>query len=280
MELLDGKKVREEVLEDVKRKIEKLERKLGLVVIQVGNDEASGVYVRQKKNMAVSLGINFDYIKLDENIEEQNLLDVINKLNMNDEVDGILVQLPLPKHLDVERVIDSINPDKDVDGISKSNVWKLNNNEDGLVPCTALGIVELLRYYDINIVNKNIVVIGRSALVGKPVSKLLSNEGGNVIVCHSETRDLKQYTSSADILVVAVGKKDFITSDMVKEGAVVVDVGINRVEGKIYGDVDFSNVCEKCSYITPVPGGVGPMTIAMLSKNLLKAYNLRNSKKS
>lgn len=279
MKLLDGKKVREEVLEDVKGKIAKLDRKLELVVIQVGEDPASSVYVKQKEKMAHSLGCNFRHINLSDSISEARLINVIEALNYNEEVDGILVQLPIPKHMNVKRVIDSIDPDKDVDGLNSENVYRLDNNVDGLVPCTALGVVEMLKYYNIEIRDKNVVVVGRSNLVGKPVRKLLTNEGGNVVVCHSKTENPSQYTSKADILVVAVGKKGLITEDMVKEGAVVVDVGINRVDGKLYGDVDFEKVAPKCSYITPVPGGVGPMTIAMLGENLLKAYNLKNAKK-
>ena len=229
--------------------------------------------------MAHSLGCNFRHINLSDSISEARLINVIEALNYNEEVDGILVQLPIPKHMNVKRVIDSIDPDKDVDGLNSENVYRLDNNVDGLVPCTALGVVEMLKYYNIEIRDKNVVVVGRSDLVGKPVRKLLANEGGNVVVCHSKTENPSQYTSKADILVVAVGKKGLITEDMVKEGAVVVDVGINRVDGNLYGDVDFEKVAPKCSYITPVPGGVGPMTIAMLGENLLKAYNLKNAKK-
>lgn len=279
MELLDGKKVKEEVLISIKHELEKINRKLGLVVVQVGDDPASSVYVKQKEKMALSLGCNFKHLKLDENIKEEELLNIIDKLNNNEEVDGILVQLPIPKHLNVETIINSIDKNKDVDGLNDYNVSRLDNQEEGLVPCTALGVIEILKYYNIEINNKNIVVVGRSPLVGMPVSKLLKNEGGMVTVCHSKTEDISKYTKQADILVVAVGKKSLITEDMVKEGAVVVDVGINRVDKKLYGDVDFETVSKKTSYITPVPGGVGPMTIAMLGKNLLKAYTLNNSKK-
>ena len=279
MKLLDGKKVKEEVLKNLREQIEGMDRKLGLVVVQVGDDPASSVYVRQKEKMAISLGCNFNHIKLDEDISEEELLKVIEELNVNEEVDGILVQLPIPKHLDVNRVINSINPNKDVDGLCGYNVDRLNNGLDGLVPCTALGVMEMLDFYNIEIKDKNVVVVGRSPLVGRPVAKMLEDKGGNVFVCHSKTGDISVYTRKADILVVAVGKKDLITYDMVKEGAVVVDVGINRVDGKLYGDVDFDKVSLKASYITPVPGGVGPMTIAMLGKNLVKAYNLNNSKK-
>lgn len=280
MILLDGKKVRDEVLADIKCRIDRLDRKLGLTVIQVGNDSASSVYVKQKEKMALSLGCKFNHIKLDEDVSEKHLLKVIKKLNNDKEVDGILLQLPISKHLNVEGIIDTIDPDKDVDGLNNFNVYRLDNDIDGLVPCTALGVIEILKYYGIEIRGKNVVVVGRSDLVGKPVSKLLKNEGGKVIVCHSKTLNPEQYTRRADILIVAVGKKGLIKEDMVKDGAVVIDVGINRVDGKLYGDVDFDEVCKKCSYITPVPGGVGPMTIAMLGKNLLKAYNLKNIKKS
>lgn len=279
MNLLDGKKVRDEILNDVRKEIECLDRKLELVVVQIGEDPASCVYVKQKEKMVCSLGCNFRHINLSENISEARLKDVIEALNYDENVDGIMVQLPLPKHLNVERIVNSINPLKDVDGLCEENVYRLNNDIDGLFPCTPIGVIELLKYYNIEIKDKNVVVVGRSNLVGKPVRKLLENEGGIVTVCHSKTENPEQYTSKADILVVAVGKKGLITANMVKEGAVVIDVGINRIDGKLYGDVDFENVSKKCSYITPVPGGVGPMTIAMLGKNLLKAYNLKNSKK-
>lgn len=280
MELLDGKKVRDEILKGVKKKIDALDKKLELAVIQVGYYSASSVYVKQKEKMLLDLGCNFRYINLSGNISESCLIDLIDELNSNEGVDGILVQLPISKHINVKHVIDCIDPDKDVDGLSSINVSRLDNNEDGLIPCTAVGIIEMLKYYDINIKDKNVVVVGRSDLVGKPVRKLLENEGGIVTVCHSKTENLKQYTSNADILVVAVGKKGLITGDMVKDGVVVVDVGINIIDGKLYGDVDFDSVSKKCSYITPVPGGIGPMTIAMLGKNLLKAYTLKNSKKT
>ena len=309
MKILDGKLVSEVMINQVKEELYKLDRKLGLVVIQVGNDAASSVYVRQKKKMADKLdfceekeriinslelsdeekekelevykniGCNFEHIVLPEDVSEEELINKIEELNGDDNVDGILVQLPISKHLDVDKVINSIDPNKDVDGLNDYNIEKLNYNEEGLFPCTPLGVIEILKYYGIEISGKNVVVVGRSKLVGTPVSKLLAYEGANVMICHSKTVNPSLYTSCADILVVAVGKKDLITSDMVKDEAVVVDVGINRVDGKLYGDVDYLNVSKKCSYITPVPGGVGPMTVAMLSKNLLHAYNLRNSKK-
>ena len=278
MYLLDGKRVRDEILDEVKKKMDTLDRKLTLVVIQVGDDLASSVYVKQKEKMAISLGCNFKYIKLSDDIKEAVLIELIENLNNNEDVDGILLQLPISKHISANRVIDCIDLDKDVDGLSSENVYKLNNNIDGLIPCTALGVIEILKYYDIDIKDKNVVVVGRSDLVGKPVRKLFEIEGGIVTVCHSKTENLCQYTSKADILVVAVGKKGLITEDMVKDEAVVIDVGINKVDGKLYGDVDFDSVSRKCSYITPVPGGVGPMTIAMLGKNLLKAYTLKNKK--
>lgn len=309
MQILDGKLVSKDILEDVKDKLYGLDRKLGLVVIQVGKDPASSVYVKQKERMTAKLdfqeekeailqnenisdnekekqlsqynniGCNFKHIELDENISEEELISKIEEFNNDEAIDGILVQLPISEHLNVNRVINSIDPSKDVDGLNNYNIERLNNNEEGLFPCTPLGVMEILKYYGIEIKDKNVVVVGRSKLVGAPVSKMLNYEGGNVVVCHSKTINPEQYTKQADILVVAVGKKDLITEDMVKDGAVIIDVGINRVEKKLYGDVDFENVSPKCSYITPVPGGVGPMTVAMLGKNLLKAYNLKRSKK-
>lgn len=309
MKLLDGKLVSESILEEVKSELYNLDRKLGLVVIQVGNDSASSVYVRQKGKMASKLdfqkekeeilnnnilsnlekeellmqydniGCNFEHVSLNSDISEEELISVIEKFNNDDNVDGILVQLPIPRHINADVIKNAISYDKDVDGLNEYNVNRLNYNKEGLFPCTPLGVMEILKYYNININEKNVVVVGRSQLVGMPVSKMLANEGGIVTICHSKTVNMEQYIRKADILVVAVGKKDLITSDMVKDGAVVIDVGINRVDGKLYGDVDFDNVSKKCSYITPVPGGVGPMTVSMLGKNLLKAYNLKKNKK-
>ena len=250
-------------LEELKEKLTKLDRSLGLVVIQVGNDPASNVYVRQKNKMAENLGYNFNHIKL----------------NNNDLVDGILVQMPIPKSLDTKKIQNAIMPDKDVDGLTDINMGRLVHNRESLVPCTPIGIIDLLDYYNIPIEGKNVVIIGRSDLVGKPMATLMTNRNATVTLCHSKTSNLEFYTKSADILVAAIGIPKYIKENMVKEGAVIIDVGINRMEdNSLCGDVDFDNVKDKVSYITPVPGGVGQMTVAELAVNTYKAHMLRKSK--
>ena len=275
MELLDGKKVKLEILENLKKDLENFERKLGLVVVEVGDDPASLVYVAQKEKMAIELGYNFNHIKLDENISEAEVLKIIDELNNDDMVDGILVQMPLPAHLDAKKIQNSIDPYKDVDGLSDVNAGKLVHGVDTLIPCTPYGIMDILKYYNIDVSGKHVVIVGRSDLVGKPLASLMTNNNATVTLCHSKTKDLIKHTKDADILIAAVGKKGVITGDMIKKDAVVIDVGINRVDGKLYGDVDFETAKEKVSFITPVPGGVGQMTVAELAKNVVKAYTLR-----
>ncbi len=276
MELLDGKVVKAKLLEDLKDKINKLDTKLGLTVIQVGEDPASSVYVRQKNKMAENLGFNFNHIKLDENIKEEELLNIIEKLNKDDNVDGILVQMPIPNHLNAKKVQNAILPCKDVDGLTDINMGKLSHNIDSLVPCTPMGIIDLLKYYNIDISGKNVVIIGRSDLVGKPLASLMTNNDATVTLCHSKTKNLSFYTKNADILVVAIGRANFIKKEDVKDGAIIVDVGINRMEdGKLCGDVLFEEVKDKASYISPVPGGVGQMTVAELGYNTYKAHIIR-----
>ena len=274
MILLDGKKIKDKILKEIKIKLEEIDKKLKIVVIQIGNDEASNIYISQKRKMFLELNIEFEHINLSNDTNEENIIELIDKLNNDNSVDGIMIQLPVPKRIDIRKVIDKIHPNKDIDGLTSINKDKLINGIDCLVPCTALGIIDLLKEYEIELKNKNIVVVGRSELVGKPVSILLEKEGGNITICHSKTENLSTYTKNADILISAVGKSKLITKEMVKEGVVVIDVGINKIDNKITGDVDFETVSKKASYITPVPGGVGPMTLASLSKNLLKAYNL------
>lgn len=276
MKLLDGKIVKKEILDLLKKDVSKLDRKLGLTVIQIGNDEASCVYVEQKEKMAAVLGYNFNHIKLDSNVKEEEILKLIDKLNEEDTVDGILVQMPIPKYLDSNVIQNRISYLKDVDGLTDINAGKLVHNIDCLVPCTSYSIMDILKYYKININGANIVIIGRSDLVGKSIFNLFVNNNATVTICHSKTKDLADITSKADILVVAIGKAKAITCDMIKDGAVVIDVGINRIDGKLCGDVDYDNVLDKVSYITPVPGGVGQMTVAELGKNVYKAYKLRN----
>ena len=275
--ILEGKTLKENILNDLTNKISKLEVKPTLVVIQVGEDPASCVYVSQKEKMAKRVGINFILEKLEDNITEEELINIINSYNVNENVDGILVQMPLPKHINEAKVQNAINYLKDVDGLTDINAGRLLHNKDSLVACTSLGIIELLKYYNIEISSKNVVIVGRSNLVSKPLYSLFINENATVTMCHSKTVNLKKYTKEADILVVAVGKKHLITKDMVKEGSTVIDVGINRYDNKLYGDVDFDNVNDIVN-ITPVPGGVGQMTVAMLGCNTLKAYNLRHIK--
>ena len=275
MELLDGKIVKKQILEELKQEVEKLERKPGLVVIQVGEDPASKVYVGQKEKMAAAIGINFEHLKLKENVTQEKLEREIKKRNKDDNVDGILVQMPLPKHLDTKKIQNLIDDKKDVDGLSDINAGKLMHQVDCLEPCTPKGIMEILDYYKIPVEGKNVVIVGRSDLVGKPLAAMMLNKNATVTVAHSKTNNLKEVTKTADILVAAVGKKGLITEDMVKEDAVIIDVGINRVEDKLYGDVDFDGVKDKVSYITPVPGGVGQMTVASLGQNVIKAYQLR-----
>ena len=279
MILLDGKKIKQKILEDLKIKLLELNGKLGLAVIQVGDDPASDVYVRQKGKMAEDLGYNFNHIKLEENVNEDEILAIIDKLNNDDMVDGILVQMPIPSTLNVKRIQNAILTYKDVDGLTDINIGKLVHNEDSLVACTPMGIIDLLDYYNIDIEGKNVVIIGRSDLVGKPLASLMINRNATVTLCHSKTINLDFYTKNADILVVAIGKPNFIKRDSVKDGAVIIDVGINRMaNGMLCGDVDFDDVKDKVSYITPVPGGVGQMTVAELALNTYKAHMLRKSK--
>lgn len=276
MEILDGKQAKIQILNSLKEEILKLDTKLELAVIQVGEDPASSVYVRQKAKMAEMLGYRFNHIKLNENVEEEKLISLIDALNRDRFTDGILVQLPIPKHLNAKRIQNAISPLKDVDGLTDINMGKLVHGVDSLVPCTPMGIVDLLDIYNINLSGKNVTIVGRSDLVGKPLASLLTNRNATVTLCHSKTNNLKEFTRLADILVVAMGKPNYITRDYVTEGSVVVDVGINRLENnKLCGDVDFNSVAPISSFITPVPGGVGPMTVAELAKNTYKAHILR-----
>ena len=278
--LIDGKKVSAYIKDTVKEKTEALKaegKEITLAVIIVGNDPASRVYVNNKKKACEYVGFRSLEYALPEETTEEELLGLIDTLNADESVNGILCQLPVPKHIDDEKVIDRISPEKDVDGFSKINVGKLWIGEYDLAACTPMGVMELLKYYDIEISGKNCVIIGRSNIVGKPMAALLLEKNGTVTVCHSRTKNLPEVTAQADILVAAVGRAGFVTDDMVKEGAVVIDVGINRnAEGKLCGDVDFDAVKEKASYITPVPGGCGPMTIALLMKNTLVAAQKQN----
>lgn len=271
--IIDGKIISSKVKENIKAEVSALKEKgvsVGLVVIKVGNDPASAVYVRNKKRACEELGIYSEEYALPEETTEQELLDLINELNTREDIDGILCQLPLPKHLNESVVINAISPEKDVDCFHPENVGKVLIGEDGFKPCTPAGVIEMLKHSGIEIAGKNCVVLGRSNIVGKPMALLLLAENGTVTVCHSKTKNLKEITKKADILVAAIGKAKFVTADMVKKGAVVIDVGINRDEnGKLCGDVDFNKVSKKAAAISPVPGGVGLMTVTMLMQNTL-----------
>lgn len=278
--IIDGKKVSQEIKDEVKEKVAALKAKgieTTLAVIQVGNDPASTVYVGNKKKACEYTGIRSLAYEIPEETTEEELLELVHSLNDRDDVDGILVQLPLPKHIDEDRIIQAISPAKDVDGFHPQSVGALSIGEPGFVSCTPAGIIELLKRYNIQIDGKECVIIGRSNIVGKPVSMLLLRENGTVTVCHSHTADLKEVAKRADILVVAIGKAKFVTADYIKEGAAVIDVGMDRDEnGKLCGDVDFESAVEKAGAITPVPGGVGPMTIAMLMNNCVYSAGLKD----
>lgn len=278
MIIIDGKEFSKKILEEISNEQKEIvERKnvrlAGLAVIIVGENPASQVYVRNKTRACEKVGFYSETIKLEENISENDLIKKIEELNENDKIDGILVQLPLPKHIDELKVINSIKPEKDVDGFSNVNVGKMViGDESGFLSCTPYGIIQLLEGYDIDVDGKDVVVVGRSNIVGKPMAMMLIQKGATVQVCNSRTKDLSKKLKKADIIVVAVGVPRMIKATDVKEGVVVIDVGINRVDGKLCGDVDYEDVAQKASYITPVPGGVGPMTIASLIKNTFISY--------
>lgn len=278
--IIDGRTVSAEIKAELAAEVAQLKEKgitTCLAVILVGEDPASKIYVRNKKKACEELGIISQEYILPETASEQELLALIEALNNEPSVNGILCQMPLPKGMDEQRVIEAISPEKDVDAFNVRNVGKIVTGDYDFVPCTPAGIMALLEHYDISPEGKTCVVIGRSNIVGKPMALLLLHKNGTVTVCHSKTPDLAQVTRTADILVSAVGKAGFVTADMVKQGAVVIDVGMNRQDGRLCGDVDFAGVSEKASAITPVPGGVGPMTIAMLMKNTLTAAKCQNN---
>jgi len=281
MQLIDGKLVgsvlRDEIKEETLKLVSETGKKPNLKVIIVGANPASQAYVNSKKKAALEVGFDSENIELPEEVSQEELLALVDKLNKDESVNGILVQLPLPKHIDEQEVIKTIDIAKDVDGFHPEQVGGLSIGLETLEPCTPAGMVQLLKYYKIPIEGQNVVVIGRSNIVGKPIAQLLLKEHATVTITHSKTKNLSDITKQADIVVVALGVPGFLTGDMVKEGVVVLDVGINRVDGKIVGDVDFDSVSKKASYITPVPGGVGPMTITMLLFNTLKAFKMQNN---
>lgn len=274
--IIDGKAEAQKLKEEIKQEVLEKELKLKLVVVIVGDDPASQIYVRNKKLACESVGIQSEIVALESSTTQNVLNETLDKLSSDPSVNGILLQLPLPKHLNEEQALSHINCLKDVDGLSVSNAGKLFLNQTMIAPCTPLGILHLIKSVNPNLQGLNAVVVGRSALVGKPTAQLLLNENCTVTICHSKTKNLKKFTLLADILVVAIGKPKFITGDYIKNDAIVIDVGINRVDGKIVGDVEFESASKIASHITPVPKGVGPMTVAMLLKNLLNLYKLQN----
>lgn len=282
MQILDGKAFAADYRLKLAEKVKNLKETdnivPGLAVVIIGEDPASQIYVRNKMKACEAAGIKSFNVVLPETITQSEAEEEVKKLAENIEVDGIIVQLPLPKKFDEKRILSLIPVEKDVDGLSSENLGKLLKGEDSLISCTPYGIIELLKGYGVKFAGKTAVVLGRSNMVGKPVAALLLRENATVTVCHSKTENISSYTKNADILVAAIGKAKFVTADMVKDGAIVVDVGINRIDGKIYGDVDYESVKDKCSLITPVPGGVGPMTVTMLLQNTFNAC-IKNHRK-
>ena len=273
---LNGKEVSAYLRSEIKKEVEKLKTKPKMVDIQIGHNPASDIYIAGKEKASNEVGIKFECLRYDENEDQENIIKKIKEMNNDPEINGIFIQSPVPDKFDEIKLMNTVIPEKDVDGLTYLNAGKLLNNIEAMVSCTPNGIIKMLDYYKIDIEGKNVVIVGRSNLVGKPLMNLFLNRNATVTVCHSKTSDLKMYTKKADILVAAVGKKHLITKEMVKKGAVVIDVGINRIDGKIYGDVDYDNVYEKVKYITPVPGGVGPMTVTMLLYNVLDGYKKQN----
>ena len=285
MILLDGKALSEKIKEEVKIEVAQLveEKQItpGLAVILVGNDAASATYVASKAKSCKNAGIYSVVHEMPESITQEELLETIARMNENPKLDGILVQLPLPKHIDTTVVLEAIDPLKDVDGFHPYNVGRMVSNLDAFLPATPFGVMRMFQEYGIELSGKNVVVIGSSDIVGKPMASLLINAKATVTVCNSRTKDLASHTKAADIVVIAVGVPYLLKADMVKDGAIVIDVGINRLDtGKLVGDADFESLKEKCSHLTPVPGGVGPMTIGMLLKNTIKAAKLREKRET
>lgn len=279
MILIEGNKLKEKIIRDLKEKTKSLPRAIKIAIIQVGENEFSTIYINQKKKLEQEINMLINHIKLQEETKEQEIIKKINTLNKDKEIDGIMVQLPLPKHLNQKAIVNAIDENKDIDGLTDSNIIKLYNNNYTLAPCTPIGILKLLELYKIDIKDKNIVILGRSDIVGKPLSLLLTNSNATVTLCHSKTKDVKSITNKASILISAIGKPKLITKNYIKENAIIIDVGINKDEnGKLCGDIDFEDVKDKVSYITPVPKGVGPATIAMFLENSYKAYLLNNKK--
>jgi len=279
MQILDGKELSTSIKDELKNKVIKLKAESitpGLAVIVVGDDVASHTYVKMKESACEKIGIYSIVHKMPSDISQEKIVETIQMINTNPNIDGILVQLPLPKHIDTDKILQTVSPDKDVDGFHPLNSGKLSLGLDTFVPCTPLGVMKILQKYEIDPKGLDVCIVGASNIVGKPMMNLLLNEFATVDICHIHTKDLKVHVKRADMVIVGVGKPNLITVDMVKEGAIVIDIGINRLEsGKLVGDVDFEKVSQICSYITPVPGGVGPMTIAMLLENTIKSATQR-----
>jgi len=274
--ILDGKKLSDEIKQELSAKIKHALVKPCLAVIQIGDDEASNIYINSKEKACSEVGIYFKHIKFSEDTKEREIINKIIELNNDEYINGILIQQPIPENFNKHKLINLISKDKDVDGLTDLNVGRLFKFRNNIVPCTPLGIIRLLEEYEIPLVGKHAVIVGKSDLVGKPLAMLLLENGATVTICHSKTTNLSELTKQADILISAVGQKNLITQEMVKDNSVVIDVGINRVDGKIYGDVDYDAVKDKVSYITPVPGGVGPMTVAMLLEATVKNHEKTN----
>lgn len=282
-QIIDGKELAKNIKLQLKIEVENL-RKNGIIpklaVIMIGDDPASKVYVKNKSRACQKVGIEFEEYLFDANIEEKELFSIIEKLNKDKSVTGILLQAPIPKHLNINKAIELISPSKDVDGFNPVNIGKLTIGEDTFISCTPYGIMKMFEEYKIQTEGKHVVILGRSNIVGKPLIQCMLNLNSTVTVCHSRTNNIEEITRTADILISAIGKPKFVKENMIKDGAVIIDVGINRVNnGSIVGDIDYENIYKKASYITPVPGGVGPMTIAMLLTNVVKAAKLNNCEK-
>lgn len=279
-EILDGKMLAKEIRENLKMEVEILKKQNIIphfAVIMVGDNDASKVYVKNKSKSSNEIGIEFKEYLLPQNTTQRELIDLIQELNEDKSINGILLQSPIPKPLDIQEAFNTISPEKDVDGFNSYNVGNLCIGQDGFIPCTPLGIMKILEKYNIEISGKKVVIIGRSNIVGKPMAQCMLAENATVTICHSKTKELKEELQAADIIVAAAGKRNIVTKDLVKDGVVIIDVGMNRdEEGKLCGDVDFEGVKDKAAYITPVPGGVGPMTIAMLMSNVVKATKIQN----
>lgn len=279
MRIINGKEIAKEIRDNLKNEISQNKLKPNLAIIMVGNNPASEIYVRNKQKACAEIGIKEELYHYDECISEEQIINCIIKLNNDEDIDGIIVQSPLPNHLNEDKIMNNIVPEKDVDGFGIFNLGCLASGQEKFISATPYGIIKLIEHENITIQGKNVVIIGRSKIVGRPLALAMLNKDATVTITHSKTKNLKEITKTADILIVAVGQKNFITSDYIKENAIIIDVGINRVDNKVIGDVDFESCKEKASYITPVPGGVGPMTIAMLLTNVVESFKNKKGEK-